>query len=985
MIRRYLNIILIISTFFFAPKSYAQGFPMLHYTVNDGLPSNRVYYVYRDSRGFLWIATNKGVARYNGIKFEVFTTADGMPDNEIFSIQEDLFGRIWLATYNGKLCYYKDNYFHNAKNTPFLKTFHNSLIEKVFVEQDSSVTMKFERTAKMVNIAKDKLSQVYLDKDPDEGNLICVNKIANDCYKFIYRSHIKIVDTGHKEISRSFLNYTYDNKPCTDWQVSNAQDQKYIYDKHFIFNKEMKLLKNIDDTTALRATSSLYFDSKQNMFCCTDDGLYINNKIHLLPGIKSTTITQDIYGNCWISTYKDGLYVMNFSNTNACQYSNIYTGNIWYAYADNGNLFYTNSDNNFYHLRNNPGNNIVTNVLDYSQYKKGEYSNNHGFLVVKDTLANEYNYLNFYNNYIFYIQDITGNKNIHVGIHPFSEPEIVKSITDVKSQIYLRTVDKIFSIKFKHFTDPTTLNVKNILLSENIERIRAFAKSPDDEVWFSNANGVYKIIDEQDSLQHQFKDIAFNKFEFLGKYLLGYTLDFNILLVCSNIDGAVVIDTIKQNATWDAFFKIDSTHMLISTNDFYRLFTINPPGSKQAYTITAIENPFIPMHGDPFCAMCADNDFCYFFANGSITKLAINDLFRKVDPPKLFFNSLRYGGRSYLMNKELKVAYSSQKNISISFSTLSFAAKNVAYLYSVSKTEKEIWVSLKGENIDLIIPDYGKWVIKVKTRSISSAYSEPIVYTFEILPPFWATWWFNTLCIIGATTLLVIGLRYRILLAIRKTQKENETKIKFMKSEYKALNALMNPHFIFNTLNNVQSLVNRNDKLAANEYLRIFADLVRQNMHNVSKELIPLQKEIDLVDNYLALEKLRFKELMNYEIDVDDEVDTSLIMVPPLFIQPLVENSIKHGILPRQSVDSKIIVKIYEKGDVVHIEVKDNGVGLSEAKKKANALHESFGLKNIQNRVEQLSMILGKKIVFSIDEVMEEDGQWTVVSINMQV
>ena len=84
---------------------------MLHYTVDEGLPSNTIYDIYRDSKGFLWFATDKGVANYNGLRFETFTTSDGLPDNEIFLFKEDYEGRLWLSTYNGELCYYKDGIF----------------------------------------------------------------------------------------------------------------------------------------------------------------------------------------------------------------------------------------------------------------------------------------------------------------------------------------------------------------------------------------------------------------------------------------------------------------------------------------------------------------------------------------------------------------------------------------------------------------------------------------------------------------------------------------------------------------------------------------------------------------------------------------------------------------------------------------------------------------------------------------------------------
>jgi LytS/YehU family sensor histidine kinase len=181
--------------------------------------------------------------------------------------------------------------------------------------------------------------------------------------------------------------------------------------------------------------------------------------------------------------------------------------------------------------------------------------------------------------------------------------------------------------------------------------------------------------------------------------------------------------------------------------------------------------------------------------------------------------------------------------------------------------------------------------------------------------------------------------------------------------------------------------VNRNDKRAANEYLRVFADLVRQNMHNVSKELIPLQKEMDLVSNYLKLEKLRFKEMLNYVINVQEDLDLSDIMIPPLLVQPLVENSIKHGILPLESVEGQIRIDIYRKDNTLYLEVRDNGIGIVESQKKPRTSHESFGLENIRKRIEQLGMIQNKEIQFLIEEAHDASGnrEWTVATITMPI
>ena len=761
-----------------------------------------------------------------------------------------------------------------------------------------------------------------------------------------------------------------------------AQDQKYVFNKCCVYSTDMFPLKVMENkaNTNIKITT-IYFDKDRKFFKGTDKGLFIGDSTHILNEYNITSITQDVEDNYWIGTFYDGLFVLDNTYKDSRLYENAYTGNIRYAYADKGNLLYTNSDNNLYSLRGSDS----QCVFDYNSVRgrKPEYGINHGYLIIKDTLTGKYNYFNFYKNYIVYIKDILKERKMNILDEPFMEIESIKSIIDVRDKLYIRTINKVFSKSISDYERNSPMKNTVPRRVAYTDRIFAFAKSEDNQLLFSTVNGVFKVKGDTSELQRQFAANTFKKFEFIGNYLVGYT-HTNRLLICRDINGNVVIDTLqKQNCIWDRFFKIDSTHMLISTNDVFRMFTINPPGSRSKWTVNAVENPIIPKRAEWFCN---DQEHCFFFVNGSIMKMRIDNLLQKSKPPQLFFDLLVYGSKRFVMYDELSVPYQGTKSISISFSTLSFTGKAISYRYSVSKNGEDNWQDLtSGDHIDLVDPSYGDYTIKIKAKGISSPYSVPIQFKLIIFPPYWARWWFITFCVCVAIGITVAIVRYRILQIFKKNEKENENKIKFLKSEYKALNALMNPHFIFNTLNNVQGLVNRNDKLAANEYLRIFADLIRQNMHNVSKELISLQKEIDLVANYLALEKLRFKEMMNYSINVDEQVDTTEIMVPPLFIQPLVENSIKHGIFPRQSENSRIEINVYEKGDYLFIEVRDNGVGLSAAKKKADSKHESFGLSNIQMRIQQLSMIIGKKIDFSIDEIVDERGQWTVVTITMSL
>jgi two-component sensor histidine kinase len=352
----------------------------------------------------------------------------------------------------------------------------------------------------------------------------------------------------------------------------------------------------------------------------------------------------------------------------------------------------------------------------------------------------------------------------------------------------------------------------------------------------------------------------------------------------------------------------------------------------------------------------------------------------------LYFTFLKsLGNKQYRISDDVEVNYEESRNIFISFITRSFSGKVVVYEYSVSKGGSDNWRELKSEGFNMENARYGDYVVKVRARTISSLRSDPISFRLHILRPYWASWWFILICALAVGGLTYFVIRLRIRYALRANMKKHEAEMKFVKSEYKALNALMNPHFIFNTLNNVQSLFNANDKRAANEYLHIFSDLIRQNMYNVSKELISLNRELDLVNNYLILEKLRFEEKLEFTLNIDEHIDLSEIMIPPLLIQPLVENSIKHGLLPMKG--GTIILNVFEKDGNLVIEVKDNGIGLKKKDEKSAVFHESFGMDNIKKRIEQLSLMQDKKIAFSITDINDSDGNhlWTVATITMPI
>lgn len=178
-------------------------------------------------------------------------------------------------------------------------------------------------------------------------------------------------------------------------------------------------------------------------------------------------------------------------------------------------------------------------------------------------------------------------------------------------------------------------------------------------------------------------------------------------------------------------------------------------------------------------------------------------------------------------------------------------------------------------------------------------------------------------------------------------------------------------------------MVNNQETEPASRYIRIFSNLLRQNMHNMTHDLIPLSKEIKLIENYLKLEKLRFKDKLNYTIDIDPETDISDIKIPPLLIQPLVENAIKHGIWPMDSVDAQLAVIVAEEQDNICVRIRHNGAALGTIP-KSDTHHESYAVENIRQRIAHLNRIHKLEIQYRIYNITE-DGKITGVECMLQI
>jgi LytS/YehU family sensor histidine kinase len=237
------------------------------------------------------------------------------------------------------------------------------------------------------------------------------------------------------------------------------------------------------------------------------------------------------------------------------------------------------------------------------------------------------------------------------------------------------------------------------------------------------------------------------------------------------------------------------------------------------------------------------------------------------------------------------------------------------------------------------------------------------------------------LLIYGYTGLFVLSLAIGILLLSRARidarRRISDMNHKISEITQANLRQQMNPHFIFNTLNSIQYYMYQHDKLATNNYLTKFSSLMRKVLENSQHTSVPLHDELDALVLYLDLEKIRFKDKFDYQIIVDEEIDSILYKVPTMLIQPYVENSICHGLMP---LEGKGLVKIdlELKKDYISCVIEDNGIGrdaAQEKKVKVGNNHNSLGTQIVSSRLDLVNTLYGTSLKTLYTDLKNDKGE----------
>lgn len=348
-------------------------------------------------------------------------------------------------------------------------------------------------------------------------------------------------------------------------------------------------------------------------------------------------------------------------------------------------------------------------------------------------------------------------------------------------------------------------------------------------------------------------------------------------------------------------------------------------------------------------------------------------------------------GRALPSTKEIRLKYD-QNQLDFNYSLLEF--------WQQSQTVTE-W-KLDGLNMDWVppIPDPekfkakfipplspGKYVFRVRAKVGNEQWrKQQAALIIVITPPFWQTWWFWTMCsivLVGAISFFV----KRNISIVRKKEREKVIHEKeLVELEAKALRAQMNPHFVFNSLNSIKSLINKNDNEKAAGYLSTFSKLIRTLFQNSDKREVSLYEELETCKLYTQLEKMRFGDKVEFVFDVDESIDLKDFKVPALILQPFIENAIWHGLMPKEA-GGKITIQVKRIEDTIQCIIEDNGIGRElsmKNKPQYESTHQSKGIGLTKSRLE-LDKLLNERedkifIIDKEDENGKPDGTKVIIS-----
>lgn len=946
--------------FFMIITCQAQQANYTAFTVNDGLPSNFIYGCIEDDKGFLWIATDAGIARFDGKRFQVFTIRQGLPDNEVLAVVKEKNGRIWVSCFKQSPAYFDEvkNRFINAKEDSNLAKVSGTGIMYVYALQNGGVMYYNEkgsfifRDKKLIEYNTERKDINFLIKENDDGSQLRFGSV-------IYNTTLKTYQSGifHIQGGRCVDSIVIRSNSFSDHLGPGIDDGKF-----YVFNgvkKKCFIYSNIGIHPIRFKLDSINIPEPFFIFSLT--GSYINlysysGKIYVFD--KNTLQRQFIIS---------GKYAPNSLYNDS-------KGNIWVSTIDKGLILYKKRQFDNITM---PGDFSNTNFLSIARKQDGTLLAGNYYGEVLETNGNAFTIHSSpqKSRAIFRQRKILLSQN---KIFTFSEAGVFVNFT---KQITTPIANLFYAKTAINYNDSTiitgvigglqklnTRTGKVTLLFQAFKRVTALAKANDGAIYFGSTDGLYKYDYVNNS------KVAFKQSDPL--------LNENVVALCTTADNLLWMATSGNGivALKDDKVLLHITEKEGIINNSSRSITAAIPGqvwlgtaggiSVINYKLQDNEVSYTMQHlsvndgltSNVINEMLYRNDTVYAATANGISVIPAGISIPVFNIPVQIIN-VSINQRDTIITNKYDLGYH-QQNILIRFAGIELSGhfKNLQYTLDNNRN----WITLDENTLNLQLNN-GRHTLQVRAVDVNENISDKILTVqFNIATPFWKAAWFWLVIAIGIQLLTI----YLISLWQKKRKETKLAKeiagVQTASLEQQAFTSLMNPHFMFNALNSIQHYINLQDRQSANRYLTDFASLIRKNFEAAQQSFIPLEQELENIRIYLRLEQMRFTNRFSYRITVDESLDIDHWVIPTMMLQPLLENALLHGIMP-SVIMGELIIDLKEKDENLLIAISDNGIGITNSRAlKENSGHKSRGMELIKKRIAALNHFVKRPITLTM-------------------
>ncbi len=947
---------------------------MRHFTVNDGLASSIVYSVLNDSKGYLWICTQDGVSRYDGHKFTNFSTPLALSDNEMLRVYEDMEGRIWFLGFNGTLTYYFNGEFYNFYNSRLLAsaTSKGSFLH-FFEDKQHRLWFATEHEYVVIDGLNLKRIDPVSAKLPVGGIIMNSSGAGNYIISQNYGGIIPLIylsnDTIKRFSSRYFSNYKSGYCYLKDGGTLFCSPKGIVLQKDTLQKMILPLSKDFDPNIIrsiyLSRSNKLWMSTKGNGVFCYDYNDLTKIPEHYMPGENTCDICEDFEGNFWISTIGDGLYMLPHGFEAVRNYNavNGLGGNyvasvtkaegIIYAGLDNGRVAAIQKDRinpDLIGEYKRPDNRILKIIVS----GKHMWIGSDAFMLYMDNIRKTSHLLD-------YTQILRNNPKQIINVKDLCLRNDQLSIASAKG-IYEGESADVANGNPLHYINPEGIRIYSVFTDVN------------NETWYGTEEGLYSkkqgayLNSARKKVSSGYRISSISETSDSVFLIATYGQGISLYKNDTKLGFVGEIQGLSSNICKKVF--VHKTEVFVATSKGVTLL------KSEGGTLTVTRKFTI---GDGL----GSNDVNDVFADDSelcfATSAGLTVIDRKTAtgihsvPPPIYISEVQNGHES--LNPERSYSFDfSQNNLRFDFIAIAFKQGNeVIYQYKL-KDDQE-WDVTQNTTIYFSSLSPGNYHFQVRARILNGLWSEPRSFHFSIALPFWKALWFWLVCAFIFMLIVVLIARMRLKVSRRKHREELMIKDQVTQLEQQALQAMMNPHFIFNVMNSIQVYINNNETHEANLYLSNFARLIRMNLDISSKKYIPLDDEIEYLKLYLEMEGLRFGEKLTYKINIDPEIDGDETMVPVMLMQPFIENAIWHGILPKKENGHLEITISKAKKGMLKIRIIDDGMGIPKEGtfgREGLKTHISKGMKITQQRLDLISQLTGKELYIHIEDAFPD-------------